>query len=60
MGDTYFFQMIGEGKSFLDLKGVDWEDLQVTAFHSKGGVKVKDRWKNMRKTTNSFLGSEVI
>ena len=39
IGENYFFQSLGEGQSFLDLKAIDWDELQASIF-GKSGVKV--------------------
>ena len=39
IGENYFFQQIGEGKSYLDLKDIDWDQLQTDIF-GKAGIKV--------------------
>jgi len=55
--DSYIFQEVGKGKTFVDISRVDWEELGGCLGK---GVKVKDRWKGMKKTSNCFLGNELV
>ena len=60
VNEKYYFQQIGEGKSFFDLSTIDWEQLPLQIFASKSGVKIKHRWKNLKKYSDCFLGKKML
>jgi hypothetical protein len=55
--EKYYFQSIGEGKSFIDLNSINWEQLSLQFFASKSGIKIKHRWKNLKRYNDCFLGN---
>ena len=48
------------GETFLDINQIDWEEISLKLKGGKGALKVKDRWKGMKKTSNCFLGNEMV
>lgn len=55
--EKYYFQQIGEGKSSIDFSSINWEQLSLQFFASKSGIKIKHRWKNLKKYNDCFLGN---
>jgi hypothetical protein len=60
VGERYTFQPLGEGQSVFDFTTINWEQLVLQMFASKSSVKVKHRWKNLKKYNDCFLGNEAV